>query len=245
MSRYAAGLLAVRWTRGSVPSGRNREGLSTVAGRAGGPARSSDEAPVMGAERRGRVIRGLFVSVNRASSGRSWVGELKSSGKSFDISKWEVWEAFEKVKANKGAPGVDGCSIEDFEDDLQGESVQDLEPDVLGKLLSPSGAGGGNTETARRRDPDARGAHRRGQDRADGGRGASGGTGGTDVPPGLLWVPAGTVGPGRGRGMPGALLEDRLGDRSGHPEVLRQRPLGPHRQGGRGATPTSVGWCCM
>ena|ERR1700683_3205437 len=47
--------------RGSVPSGRNREGLSTVAGRAGGPARSSDEAPVMGAERRSRVIRGLFV----------------------------------------------------------------------------------------------------------------------------------------------------------------------------------------
>ena len=38
--------------------------------------------------------------------------ELKSSGKSFVISKWEVQEAFERVKANKGAPGVDGCSIE-------------------------------------------------------------------------------------------------------------------------------------
>jgi RNA-directed DNA polymerase len=31
------------------------------------------------------------------------------------ISKWEVQEAWERVKANKGAPGVDGCSIEDFE----------------------------------------------------------------------------------------------------------------------------------
>ena len=38
---------------------------------------------------------------------------LKVSGKPFDISKREVWEAYEKVKANKGAPGVDGCSIDD------------------------------------------------------------------------------------------------------------------------------------
>jgi RNA-directed DNA polymerase len=46
------------------------------------------------------------------------VGGLKSSGKPFDISKWDVWEAWEKVKSKKGAPGVDGCSIEDFEADL-------------------------------------------------------------------------------------------------------------------------------
>ena len=47
------------------------------------------------------------------------MSELKSSGKPFDISKREVWEAWERVKANKGAPGVDGCSIEDFEKDLK------------------------------------------------------------------------------------------------------------------------------
>ena len=45
--------------------------------------------------------------------------EPKSSVKPFDISKREVWEAWERVKANKGAPGVDGCSIEDFEKDLK------------------------------------------------------------------------------------------------------------------------------
>ena len=46
--------------------------------------------------------------------------ELKSSGKPFDISKQEVWEAYRQVKANKGAPGVDECTIADFEQDLRG-----------------------------------------------------------------------------------------------------------------------------
>jgi hypothetical protein len=45
---------------GSVSSGRNREGLSTVAGCAGGPTRSSGEASVMGVERRGWVIYDLL-----------------------------------------------------------------------------------------------------------------------------------------------------------------------------------------
>ena len=48
------------------------------------------------------------------------MGELKAPGKPFEISKWAVWEAWEKVKANKGAPGVDGQSIAEFEKDLQG-----------------------------------------------------------------------------------------------------------------------------
>jgi RNA-directed DNA polymerase len=52
-------------------------------------------------------------------SGRSRVSELKSSGKPFEISKREVWQAWEKVKANRGAPGVDECSIEEFEADLK------------------------------------------------------------------------------------------------------------------------------
>jgi RNA-directed DNA polymerase len=46
------------------------------------------------------------------------VSELKSLGKSFAISKQEVWEAYKKVKANKGAPGVDGVTLDEFEKDL-------------------------------------------------------------------------------------------------------------------------------
>jgi hypothetical protein len=52
------------------------------------------------------------------SGGRSRVSEPKP--KSFEISKWAVWEAYRKVKANKGAAGVDGESIEEFDQDLQG-----------------------------------------------------------------------------------------------------------------------------
>jgi len=38
--------------------------------------------------------------------------------KPFDIPKREVWEAFQKVKANQGAAGVDGQSVAEFEADL-------------------------------------------------------------------------------------------------------------------------------
>lgn len=45
--------------------------------------------------------------------------ELKASAKPFDISKQEVWEAWVKVRGNKGSSGVDGVSIEAFEADLE------------------------------------------------------------------------------------------------------------------------------
>jgi len=48
------------------------------------------------------------------------VSESKRDGKPFAISKWVVWEAWRRVKANKGAPGVDEESIEEFESDLEG-----------------------------------------------------------------------------------------------------------------------------
>jgi RNA-directed DNA polymerase len=44
----------------------------------------------------------------------------KPNGKPFVISKWVVFEAYEKVKANRGAAGVDEVSIEEFEVNLRG-----------------------------------------------------------------------------------------------------------------------------
>jgi len=47
------------------------------------------------------------------------VGKSGPEGKPFQIPKRLVWEAYKSVRVNKGAAGVDGQSIEDFEADLR------------------------------------------------------------------------------------------------------------------------------
>lgn len=46
--------------------------------------------------------------------GMSQIGTPGPSGKSFDIPKMLIWEAWQKVKANKGSAGVDRQSLTDF-----------------------------------------------------------------------------------------------------------------------------------
>ncbi|WP_202819973.1 group II intron reverse transcriptase/maturase, partial [Calderihabitans maritimus] len=41
-----------------------------------------------------------------------------NKAKPFNISKSEIWEAYQQVKANQGAAGVDGQTIAEFEKDL-------------------------------------------------------------------------------------------------------------------------------
>src|SRR5215218_8926421 len=68
-------------TAGHAPvTGGDKRGFSLIAVRAGGPARSSGEASVMGAERRGRVIRGLSVvgQPRRNRRGRNWEWEHRN-----------------------------------------------------------------------------------------------------------------------------------------------------------------------
>jgi RNA-directed DNA polymerase len=47
------------------------------------------------------------------------VGRSGPESKPFQIPKRLVWEAYESVRDNGGAAGVDGCSVEDFEKDLK------------------------------------------------------------------------------------------------------------------------------
>ena len=39
--------------------------------------------------------------------------------RSYDISKDVVWRAYQQVKANKGAAGIDGQTMEDFDKNLK------------------------------------------------------------------------------------------------------------------------------
>lgn len=58
-----------------------------------------------------------FVRRSTGLAGRNRVTEPKLRDKPFDISKWVVWEAYQRVKANKGVAGVDDVSIAEFEKD--------------------------------------------------------------------------------------------------------------------------------
>src|ERR1700677_2683017 len=67
----------------------------------------------MRVERRGRTVRP-----------KTWINqqweESMAEAKSYEISKWDVARAFERVKANQGAAGVDRQTLDDFEKDLAG-----------------------------------------------------------------------------------------------------------------------------
>ena len=75
-----------------------------------------------------------------------------AEAKPFDISKRDVWEAFKKVKANQGAAGVDGQSIQDFEAGLTNNlyklwnrlSSGSYFPPPVQRVLIPKPGGGGD-----------------------------------------------------------------------------------------------------
>ena len=117
-SRYCrpvvTGVVGPLVARGRTPSGEHREGQSTARHR-DGTARSSGEGLVMGLERRGRV--GQMDPTSTLLLGEEQRDKSKLKVRSFDISKRLVFEAWEKVRENRGAPGVDAVSILEFGND--------------------------------------------------------------------------------------------------------------------------------
>jgi RNA-directed DNA polymerase len=79
-----------------------------------GAARSSEEAFVMNMDRRGSVkLSEGLVQLNVLQE------ETKLQTKPFIIDRWQVYEAYRRVKANAGSAGIDKQSLADFEVDLK------------------------------------------------------------------------------------------------------------------------------
>lgn len=98
---------------GEATSGMNYESESTNAASRGGTPHSSDEVGESRWSEGG--VCSEATSVGPTRKGRS----LKDEAKPFCISRWEVWEAYLKVKSNQGAAGLDGQTIADFERGLK------------------------------------------------------------------------------------------------------------------------------
>ena len=72
-------------------------------------------------ERRGRLTRNVHVVQPADGREEAKMNKPKpKQDKPFAIPKQLVWEAYRRVAANKGAPGVDGQDLAEFEADLEG-----------------------------------------------------------------------------------------------------------------------------
>ena len=168
------------------------------------------------------------------------MGELKSAGKPFDISKRLVWEAYEESRRTRVPPGWMGSRIEEFEKDLRSNLYRIWNRMSSGTYFPPPVEAVEIPEAARRRDQDTRRAHGRGQGRADGG---GAGVWRPEVEP--IFHPDSygyrpeAVGAGRGRGDAGERCwkKDWVIDLDVQ-KFFDSVAVGPHGQGGGGHTPT-------
>ena len=91
----------------------------------------------MDVERRGQGHLDVFVrATGDRVPRRRRVGKSGPSGKSFEIPKQLVWEDVE-VAANKGAAGVDGVPVAEFETDLKNDLYRIWNPMSSGRYFPP------------------------------------------------------------------------------------------------------------
>jgi len=57
--------------------------------------------------------------------------------KSFSIAKRQVWEAYKRVKANRGGAGVDGQTIEEFDKEMKNNLYKLWNRLSSGSYMSP------------------------------------------------------------------------------------------------------------
>jgi group II intron reverse transcriptase/maturase len=94
---------------GQTPVRPNTDDLYEI-----GLSHSSEEAPVMGVERRAGVTQ-LRLPLTTPERGRDRGAETKS----IPITKRMIWESYKKVRKNKGAAGIDEETIEMYEQRLE------------------------------------------------------------------------------------------------------------------------------
>ena len=100
--------------KGKAQAGQTLVRPNTEALYDGGLSRSSVETPVMGAERRADVIQLELPLTTPGNRGR----KNGSPTKEIPITKQMVWEAYKKVRSNKGAAGIDDQTLEMYSERL-------------------------------------------------------------------------------------------------------------------------------
>jgi group II intron reverse transcriptase/maturase len=97
--------------KGKAQAGQSPARQNTDAVYDGGLSRSSDETSVMGAERRAEVVQ---LELALPTLGNQRMNETTPT-RGIPITKQMVWDAFKKVRSNKGSAGIDNQSLADYE----------------------------------------------------------------------------------------------------------------------------------
>ena len=139
--RGCPGPLGPRVARGSVPR-QKTEGTEYRL------RRSPADRPVVAVrsllagvavERRGRLTRNVdSINQDMVFWEEPKLSMPMSQDKPFGIPKQAVWDAYRRVAANKGAPGVDGQTVKEFEADLGGNLYKIWNRMSSGSYFPPS-----------------------------------------------------------------------------------------------------------